>query len=324
MKINQILSERISLGHLLPLLKNFIIDIFQKETTREEYGYDRVQLGTLAPDLRPLGLVDLENMLRKNNFTQFLQGIVKNNLNVNNKFRVIFGRDNFRQGSGLQIEKLHGEIVYTLILDYMDMEPLITSYRTSEVLGKMYRIEDTWVDEAESFKLSKERAIELIKLKDNIIATELPKTDGFKKFCSVIIHELAHLVTEQSAFSNYSKNKEKYALKDKPPPHLVSQLSKQHKLNYKNGKGLDSHFSNPAELDSYAQEIASKIRYAVEHNEEMPVRYIRKQLSNLIQTYRREVAFNKHRLTPAQQKYVYKLYKRVYQEIADILEGAKK
>lgn len=324
MKINQILNERVSLSHILPHLESFIVKMFQAETTQEVNNYSKVKPGTLAPDLQTLSLVGLEKMFDKYGFSDEIIRICKEVLNVNSKVIVVYGRKNLYGQTALMTDRSSDKLIYTFFLDYQFMEPLVAYYR-SAVLDNLYQFDDMWLEEADN-GLSQERAMQIVKLKDDAIADLLPRTDGFRQFCSTVVHELAHLMSEEAAYANYERNKDKYDIEKKIGPHVLSQARKEHKHSYNpvTHAGLDSHFANPAELDSYAQEIATKIRYAAANGHELPVRYIRQQLAKLVRKYRTEVALNLHNLTPKQRKYVYKLYKRVYQEIADILEGAKK
>lgn len=327
MKINQILSERISITQqVLPALEQFLVGIFQKETTQEVNNYRRVLPGTLAPDLNHIEVTDLERMFDKYNFRRYIQQICADVLNVNDPVSVMYGRNDTFGQTALMTDRESGKLIYTLFLNYRDMIPLADAYNAN-ILDKLYDIDVKWMEMADSpNKLSKEQAAQIVDQKDNVIANLFPQQEGFRKFCSVIIHELAHLASENAAFLNYNKNPNKYNISKRAAPHLISQLYRQQKLVYdpETKKGLDSHFSHPAELDSYAQEIATQIQYATERSKTLPVRYIRQQLVKLIQNYRKEVALNLHRLTPQQRKYVYKLYKRVYQEISHIIEHSKK
>lgn len=316
MKISQVLNERISLTHIVPYLENFIIKMFQANTTAHTAN------GTLALDLGSVSLTELDKMLDRYNFSDFMQGILNEVMGIDANLKVIHGKKNLNLGSAMRTNSRGNTVLsYDFLLDYTDMEHLIDAYRSSNILGKLYQIEDTWHIENDNSTLTYERARQLIQKKDDIIASGFPKAAGFRHFCGVVVHELTHLATEHAAFSNYNKNQEKYS--SKILPHRAAQAALQAKLT-KGKLGLDSHFAEPAELESYAQEVASRIKYAIDYSQQVPVKYIRKQLTHLIQTYRKEVAYNLHNLTPTQQKYIYKLYKRVYQEIADILEGAKK
>lgn len=323
MKINQILSERISLSSAIPDIEHFIVSIFQQETTNQKYDYSKkAPYGTTGLQLDAIGIVALEHMFDKHGFSQLLIEIARKYLEVDSHLTVKYGKNSNRVGSALTSDYSQGYPIYTLVIDYLEMEHLVTSYR-NEVLGKLYRIDDTWIDESESQGMTAERGKQLIQMKDDIIAKDLPYTTGCRHFISAVIHELTHLRTDHLAYLKYKKDDRKI-LGNRSVPHLISRMSTYNKLRYNDStkKGLDVHFANPAELDSYAQEISTKIRYAIANGNELPVKYVRQQLSKLVRKYRNEVELNLHNLTPKQQKYVYKLYKRVYQEIEDMIYQA--
>lgn len=321
MKINQVLNERISISQsVMSSLSQWLINLFQNYTTIER-PYNGTMLS--GPNAGPMGLLILEQLWDKANFQHFINSAISiAGLPIKKDIKVQYGTKNTYGQTALLISRIAGAR-YSLMIDHATMDILTEAYRG--ILGKLYRFEDQWIDLAESSELTPELSVQMIKDKNKAVKELLLQSPGFAEFCAVIVHELAHLATEQSAYNNYwEKNPEKYidkinARKQKDP-HIRSQENKRSRLS----QGIDSHFANPSELDSYAQEIASRIRYAVEHSDTLPVYYIRRNLDKLVQRYRKEVARSQHGLNKEQQKYIYKLYKRVYQEIADILEGAKK
>lgn len=321
MRISQLLNERISITHIVPYIEKFLISMFQKETTKPAEHNEHVEPGAVALKLDMLGIQDIDRMLAEHDFQGTITHICKNVLNVDANIRVSHGKNNTFASTALITSRANGTLTYTLTVSYSPMDELVVAYR-NEILGRLHRIDDAWVDLAEQY-LTKAQSIELIQRKDDIIQNLFPTTDGFRNFCAIIVHELTHLMSDESAFASYRQKG--IDINNKPMPHVIQQYHQKKKMQYsdKKGTGLHAHLASPNELDSYAQEISSKVQHIIRNNT-LSTEEIKPQLVNLIKQFRKEIEFNADNLTSNQRKYINKLYKRVYQEVIDAISNDRR
>lgn len=328
MKIHQLLTERISISRQVqPMLETFLINMFIDATTTELPAKFNQKAGWPALNLDTIGLLKLEKLFNLHDFESALVSIVKMTTTAE-LVRVVYGSKCTQPTSVSTRALKDGRHGYVVMIDYNTMEHLSNAYRSLQ--HALYQYEDKYFDIIYNDNTTQADVNAIIHEKDKVLTAQLKQSPEFNQFCAIVIHEIAHIVTEEQAFNSfkrrgtYDTEMQKW-ISSSQARHHASRGSMQAKLSSKKSTntGLNAHFADPAELDSYAQEIAAKIKHKINTSSELPVNYVRQNLHKLVQQYRSEVSKNLKNLNKAQQNYVYKLYKRVYQEIADLIQESK-
>lgn len=323
MKINQLLSERITGGaQSIESIIHFIAQEMANLSTGEsEYKPDPT-LKVVYPYFDPE--VDIAAWLEtETDIDDVVNQVASSYFNLERPVMLVIGHDahaNPTNHSAWRNARVDGKLVHLITIDSADANVMFSFWDdvARDIVLPLYNEfkELTKTNSANADIHSIIEASQLLVDKKNaaLIKAAIASPE-IRRFAAIIVHELTHGATSERAATSQRKAGD-LPQDFYPTRHLAQSNAKRKRLN-KHVK-MDRHFSDPQELDSYVQEIASKLTIILKQNPAMATT-IRKHLSRFIMSMRNEIATNIDILTPYQRKYLNKVYRRVYQELEQFI-----